>query len=211
MMGKRQGASHLISGHSQGQAGSSRHFPLAISSIFCRTSPQLIQLPSLSPDGVAITISFRNVVKASTPLLPKTKRSSQRRLSPNPILHSCQLHPMFFSSPSPFLNGERPEANAWGNGSLCVKKIKEGDRLQPPMSSKLRGCMKANHAPRRISVNALFPGVSRGSAGWWRGLARFWLLKREPQQALKTRKTVSHTEVPRLGKSFKSEIMEVGI
>ncbi|KAJ0145752.1 hypothetical protein HZ326_11514 [Fusarium oxysporum f. sp. albedinis] len=91
---------------------------------------------------------------------------------------------MFSSSPSPFLNGERPEAKAWGNGSLCVKKIKEGGRLQPPMSSKLRDCMKANHAPRRISVNALFfPG-------------------REPQQALKNRKTVSCYRGAEVGKEF---------
>ncbi|EXK29157.1 hypothetical protein FOXG_20158 [Fusarium oxysporum f. sp. lycopersici 4287] len=110
---------------------------------------------------------------------------------------------MFSSSPSPFLNGERPEAKAWGNGSLCVKKIKEGGRLQPPMSSKLRDCMKANHAPRRISVNALFfPGVSRGSGGWWRGLAYFWLFKREPQQALKNRKTVSCYRGAEVGKEF---------
>ncbi|EXL92682.1 hypothetical protein FOIG_14174 [Fusarium odoratissimum NRRL 54006] len=111
---------------------------------------------------------------------------------------------MFSSSPSPFLNGERPEANAWGNGSLCVKKIKEGGRLQPPMSSKLQRLHGSQSRPspyfrERVVFSWGFRGFS-----WMVAWASIVLVvqEREPQQALKNRKTVSCYRGAEVGKEF---------
>lgn len=95
----------------------------------------------------------------------------------------------------------------------CVsRKSRKTADCNPPCLVSFRGCMEANHAPRRISVNALFfPGVSRGSAGWWRASTVLVVEEGASTSLEKTVKPYFVTEVPRLGKSFKNEIMEGGI
>lgn len=174
MMGKRHGASHRILSPviPMAKPAATAIFPWRFLPFFVPhfasadfQLPSCLPMVSLSPSQLVTLSNSRR--RHHYYLKSRDRRDAAYLLTPFSIPVNCtpcfpHLH-LHFST-------EGGLRLMHGVTVHCVsRKSRKTADCNPPCLVSFRGCMEANHAPRRISVNALFfPGVSWGSAGWWR-------------------------------------------